>query len=315
MRLETKAIIAPDDAQGLRLDYWLSRRFPILSRSAWQQRIEQGWVLLNERTTRPARRLGSGDRVCFSYPMRDEPQVPTDIHILFEDADYLVVNKPAGLPVHPSGIYKRQTVVTLLAERRILPQPHLLHRLDRETSGVLILAKNRAAAAKFHHTLRRQAAEKVYLVAVEGILHRELDARGYIFRRADSRLRRQRFFTGGTPPEAALEARRCHTVFRPLQTHNGMTLLEATLHTGRMHQIRATLHSLGYPVVGDKLYGVDPELYFRFADGLLDEADWRRLQLARSALHCHRMRLQHPLTGADWLLEAPLPADMAGLFG
>lgn len=308
---------APEDARGLRLDYWLARRFPLLSRSDWQRRIDQGQVLLNDRAVRPARRLNSGDRIRFSYAMRDEPEVPTDIGLLFEDGDYLVINKPAGLPVHPSGIYKRQTVVTLLAERRILAKPHLLHRLDRETSGVLILAKNPGAAAKFHQSLRGQVAEKVYLVAVEGSLRHKFDARGYIFRRANSRLPRQRFFTTEAPPypETALEIRHCHTAFRPVQSKDGITLLEAMLLTGRMHQIRATLFSLGYPVVGDKLYGIDPDLYFRFADGLLSEADWQRLRLSRSALHCHRMRLKHPRTGADWLLEAPLPEDMAQLVG
>ncbi|GAB4428011.1 MAG: RluA family pseudouridine synthase [Turneriella sp.] len=314
MRIERKLITAPEDAQGARLDAWLAARFPVLSRNEWQQRIDGGHVTLNGRQARASRRLNFGDRVEFSYTMRDEPEVPTDIGILYEDTDYLVVNKPPGLPVHPSGIYKTRTVTTLLVARNVVTEPYLLHRLDRETSGVLVLARNRRAAALFQKILRQGQIEKTYLVAVEGKFVNPLDAAGFIYRLPDSRLPRQRFFSANTPPANALEVQHCRTLLKPVEHRAGISLVEATLLTGRMHQIRATMHSLGYPVIGDKLYGLNPALYFTFADEEMTAADWQRLRIARSALHCNRMRLQHPVTGTDWALEAPLPEDMAALF-
>lgn len=314
MRTETKQVRAGEDAQGVRLDAWLAARFPVLSRNEWQQRIDGGQVTLNNRIARASRRLNFGDRVEFSYTMRDEPEVPTDIGIVCEDTDYLVVNKPPGLPVHPSGIYRTQTVTTLLVARDVLTEPYLLHRLDRETSGVLVLAKNRRAAALFQKLLRQGQVEKTYLVAVEGILADPVDAAGFIYRLPDSRLPRQRFFSRTTVPANALEVQHCRTLLHPVKHQTPISLVEATLLTGRMHQIRATMHSLGYPVIGDKLYGIDPALYFAFADGAMTKADWERLRIRRSALHCRRLRLQHPLTGAEWILEAPLPDDMADLF-
>lgn len=314
MRTETKQATVPENAQGQRLDAWLAARYPVLSRNEWQQRIDGGHVTLNGRIARASRRLNFGDNIEFSYTMRDEPEVPTEIGIVYEDDDYLVVNKPPGLPVHPSGIYKTQTVTTLLVTRNILTEPYLLHRLDRETSGVLVLAKNRRAAALFQKILRQGHTEKTYLVAVEGNFTTPMDAAGYIFRLPDSRLPRQRFFSETPPPANALEVQHCRTLLKPVEQRAGISLVEATLLTGRMHQIRATMHSLGYPVIGDKLYGVDPALYFTFADEEMKATDWQRLRMPRSALHCRRIRLRHPLTGVDWVLEAPLPDDMGSLF-
>lgn len=314
MRTEFKQVTAPEDAQGQRLDAWLAARFPVLSRNEWQHRIQDGHVTLNGLRARASRRLNFNDCIAFSYTLRAEPEVPTDIGIVFEDDNYLVINKPPGLPVHPSGTYKTQTVTTLLVARQILKEPYLLHRLDRETSGVLALAKNRQAAALFQKMLRQGLVEKTYLVAVEGLFDSPVDATGFIYRLPDSRLPRQRFYSPTEPSAQALEVQHCRTLLRPVERAEGSSLVEAIPLTGRMHQIRATMHSLGYPVIGDKLYGVDPALYFTFADEQMTTKDWQRLRIARSALHCRRMRLVHPLTDADWLLEAPLPDDMAGLF-
>lgn len=314
MRIETRQVTVSDDEHGQRLDAYLARRFPVLSRSEWQQRIAGGHVLLNQLKPRSSRKLNAGDQVEFSFTMRAEPEVDTAIENIFEDDYYLAVNKPPGLPVHPSGIYKTRTVATLLVERGLLAEPYILHRLDRETSGVLILAKTRAAAAAFQKILRGGGIEKKYLVAVEGKFASPQDAAGYIFRLPDSPLPRQRFYSPAPPPATALEVQTCRTLLKPIRFAPGLTLIEATLLTGRMHQIRATVHSLGYPVVGDKLYGVDPQIYFRFADDEMTGSDWQKLRIARSALHCSRMSLVHPLSRARWALNAPLPADMAGLF-
>lgn len=314
MRIETKKIVVAEEHAGARLDVYLTERFEKFSRSEWQKRIDEGAIRLNGLIARPARRIRTGDALEFSYTMRDEPEVDTRITVLYEDEDFLIVNKPPGLPVHPSGIYKTRTVTTVLAETGVLAEPYLLHRLDRETSGVLALAKNRNAAARFQKILRSGKTEKYYQVAVEGDFPGSLDATGYIYRLPASKLPRQRFYKEDNLPADAIEVQNCRTVFTVNKRHNAMTLLSVRLFTGRMHQIRATLSCSGFPVVGDKLYGVDTELYFKFADGEMTEADWQKLRIDRCALHCSALVLTHPLSGVPWRLEAPLPEDMQRLF-
>ncbi|MBL8033888.1 MAG: RluA family pseudouridine synthase [Leptospiraceae bacterium] len=313
MRIETRRIVISEEEHGLRLDVYLTRRFGNFSRNEWQQRIAENAIAINGNTARASRRIQAGDILVFSYSMRDEPEVPTNIEIVLEDANFLIINKPPGLPVHPSGIYKTQTVTTLLKERGILHEGYLLHRLDRETSGVLALAKNRNAAARFQKVLRSGKIEKSYLVIVEGVIEQPISARGVIYRMPGSRLPRKRYFSLTKEPEGAIEPQTSFTEFSPIAHHAGLTLLKARLHTGRMHQIRATLSGLGHPVVGDKLYGADENFYFKFADNELTPEDWQRLRLSRSGLHCAEMLLEHPLTGEPWALKAPLPEDMRTL--
>ncbi len=314
MRTEIRQIQIKDSEAAERLDVFLTRRFPDYSRTEWQARIDGGFIKINSMVARPSRRLNAGDMIEFSVTFRAEPEVNAEISILFEDEDYLIVNKPPGIPVHPSGIYRTRAVTNLLVEKGILATPYLLHRLDRETSGVLAVGKNRAAAAKFQKILRGGGIDKEYLVAVEGDFTATVDATGYIYRLPDSALPRQRYYKEGNPPANAIEPQTCRTLLTPVQRHGGLSLIEAKIFTGRMHQIRATMWSLGYPVVGDKLYGVDGSLYFKFADDQMEAADWLKLRLDRSALHCHRLTLQHPVRHNTWRISAPLPADMLRLF-
>ncbi len=299
---------------GKRLDVYLAKRYDQFSRNEWQNRIENRHVTVNGLPARSSRKLQAAETIRFDYPLRDEPEVNSEIATLFEDENFLAVNKPPGLPVHPSGIYRDQTLTALLVARGILQTPHLLHRLDRETSGVLLLAKSRGAAAIFQKTLRSGNIDKRYLVAVEGTWPGVIDASGYLYRLPGSLLPRQRFFSREYPPVHARDIQTSRTAFEIVQRAPGLTLLGARLFTGRMHQIRATVHSLGYPVVGDKLYGVDAQLYFKFVDDLMAPADWQTLRIDRSALHCSSMSLQHPYTKESWHIAAPLPADISGLF-
>lgn len=313
MRTETRQIIAREDEQGLRLDVFLQSRYRDFSRNEWQNRIGEGDIRINGSVARSSRRLNAGDVIDFSYTMPDEPVTPTEIPVLYEDGHFLVINKPAGLPVHPSGIYQTGTVTTILTERKILSRGHLVHRLDRETSGVLVLAKSRDAATKFQKVLRSGEIDKDYLTIIEGQITERIDAKGFIFQLPGASLKRRRYFTRENPPAHAIEPQTCRTVFTPIEKRSDITLVEARIFTGRMHQIRATLSSLGYPVVGDKLYGVDENLYFKFADDQLTNADWSVLRMSRCALHAARLVLPHPVTGQPWELIAPLPTDMGNL--
>jgi 23S rRNA pseudouridine1911/1915/1917 synthase len=255
----------------------------------------------------------------------DEPAPP--LPVLYEDPYLLVIDKPPLLAVHPTARYHRHTVINRLGLERPGEFLHLIHRLDRETSGVLLLARTPEAERAFKRDLERRtdaskrtsagsagdasddgdepsSFQKEYLAIVRGVppsgmvsLPLELDP--------DSELRvKMRVALPGT----GLVAR---TGVNVLETRGAYSLVACALETGRQHQIRVHLAALGFPLVGDKLYGVDERLLARAADGLLDADDLVLLELARHALHAHRYRLRHSVTGAPLELVSPLPPDLA----
>jgi 23S rRNA pseudouridine955/2504/2580 synthase/23S rRNA pseudouridine1911/1915/1917 synthase len=291
---------------------FLVRRFTYHTRDAWQSRLADGRVQVNGLPARTDVPLGSGDRL--DYDIGDLPEPPVDIRyaVLFEDADILIADKPGNLPCHPSGAYFNHTLWALLKSRAGLENPAFVNRLDRETSGLVVVAKNTAAAKACGAEFAGRRVEKNYLVLVEGLFPDTREARGAMRENPAESVRKRRLFVEGvTPDEAGSDW--AETRFRRLATGGGISLVEAAPSTGRLHQIRATLHACGYPVVGDKLYGVDPELFLRFRKGELTGADRAALRLDRQALHAVRLRMRHPRTH-EWLeWEAPLPGDMADL--
>lgn len=302
-RLETTI----DEATaGARLDHWLADRFTYHSRSRWQALVRNERLLLNGAPTKPARILQAGDVITYQMPKVEEPPVLTDWTLLHEDDDLVVINKPGDLPCHPGGRYFRHTLWHLLQDR--FPDCHLVNRLDRETSGLVVLARHRRAARHLGLQFSRHTVHKQYLVLVEGAFPPERHAIGSLGPDADSAVRKKQRFT---PDRLAEDPAR--TDFALLGTAHGVSLLRATLHTGRLHQIRATLLGLGYPVVGDKLYGLDERWFLAFIDDRLRPADWERLRLDRQALHAWRLSLTHPASGQPLTLEAPVPADFEAL--
>lgn len=219
-------------------------------------------------------------------PRKIDPPVDRDIRWLWEDARMLVVDKPADLPAHSSGAYRFNTLEALLRKYRPGNTIHLISRLDRETSGLVLVAKDPEMAAILGKTPKR----KRYEVLVEGDFPPGRWCAAGEIRRCN------------TPPVYAmrrLEHPRLCAELPPLSPDRGAatwferlgagpwpgtTLLSAELVTGRTHQIRASLHSLGYPVVGDKVYGTDPERFLRFREDCLTAADWRALRLRNQAL-------------------------------
>lgn len=321
------------------LDY-LSQRFSYQSRTEWEGHLLQGRLELNGRPCTTDRILQSGDRLAFTPPEFEEPPVPQNWTILFEDDAFVFIDKPAGLPCHPSGIYRSHTLWNLL--QPVFGSVHLVNRLDRETSGVIVAAKTGEWAAKASAELqgagairRALAAEsaaegaaenlrtgfrvKEYRVVVEGTVREPIDARGYLIRDTASPVRKKLSFsskqkqnggepTGGNPPCSPDTSKYVHTRFFPLTCTDGMSELRAELITGKTHQIRATLQGLGFPVVGDKLYGKDPTAFLRFIDGTLTERDLAMLRIDRQALHCERMAFTlSPERNYD--ITAPVPAD------
>ncbi len=291
---------------------FLARRFTYHSHEVWQARVAEGRVQVNGQVARSEGPLAPGDRIEYDSHDLPEPPVATGYAVRFEDADLLVVDKPGNLPCHPAGAYFNHTLWALLKSRHGLESPAFVNRLDRETSGLVVVAKNAETARSCQSEFAGRRVGKRYQVLVEGVFPEVWEARGVMRADPAGPVRKRRLFVeGGTAGEAGSDW--AETSFRRLAAGGGISLVEAAPATGRLHQIRATLWAGGFPVVGDKLYGVDPELFLRFCKGALTDADAAALRLNRQALHAGWLRMRHPRT-REWLeLEAPLPGDMAAL--
>jgi RluA family pseudouridine synthase len=308
--------ITPADAGRLLIDF-VSGRFTYRSREEWQQELAAGRFLRNDEHATPQTRLAAGDRLIYLLPELAEPPAVLSFTVLYEDDDLLVADKPAGLPCHPAGRYFRHTLWALLREQHGLAGFSLINRLDRETSGLVLVAKHKKAARLCCQQFARRLVRKRYLVLVEGEFPAEqLAAVGWLAADPAGSIRKKvRFYSSTATETAPARAAECRTSFRRLRTHNGISLLEAIPATGRCHQIRATLCSLGFPLVGDKLYGVDDRLFLRFRQDSLTAADWQRLRINRQALHAAALCLRHPADNRNLAFSSPMPAAMRGLLG
>ncbi|HLC40464.1 MAG TPA: RluA family pseudouridine synthase [Methylomirabilota bacterium] len=294
--------IEPGEASA-RLDRLLVTRLPDISRTRLQQLIEEGNVRVNGAARKASYRLRAGERVTITIPaVRVEPLRPEPIPltIVYEDDDLLVVNKPAGMVVHPgAGVQSGTLVNALLAHTGLSPiggpaRPGIVHRLDKGTSGLLVVAKSQTAHVALVKQLESRSVERRYLALVSGRLER---AEGVIEvaigRHPHDRIRMAVRPTGG--------GRAAITHFRVQERLPGFTLLECQLKTGRTHQIRVHLAHLGHPVVGDDTYQKrstrikDPAMQALIAD------------LNGHALHAASLGFVHPRTGVICRFEAPLP--------
>ncbi|MDQ3557538.1 MAG: RluA family pseudouridine synthase [Gemmatimonadota bacterium] len=296
-----------DDADA-RLDSYLAERLEV-SRSRAAQWIEDGRVRVNGATPRKRDRPRQGDRIEVAVPaptpspMQAEP-LPLDV--VYQDADLLVVNKPPGLVVHPAPGHLSGTLVNALLHAvgdlsgigGVL-RPGIVHRLDRDTSGLLVVAKHDESHRRLADALRRREVRRVYLALAWGHLAADtLTVDAPIARHPTDR-KRMAVVPGG---------RRAVTRFRRLERWRAADLLQAELETGRTHQIRVHLLHVGHPVVGDLTYGAGRER--GFSGG---ERGWAA-QLAgrtpRHFLHAARLSFQHPRSGEPMHFEAPLPPDL-----
>jgi RluA family pseudouridine synthase len=298
------------------LDF-LSARFTYHSRDQWRDRIAEQRVLVNTVAAVAERILVGGDEIEFIVHDIAEPPVSFDVRIVFEDYDVMVINKPANLPCHPAGRYFNHTLWAYLKTRHCLESPILVNRLDRETSGLVLVAKHMKAEAQCRAQFAQRRVVKRYIALVEAAFPETLQARGWMLPDPESGVhKRRRFMPSPSGSEPSSSSEWAETDFRRLSaTADGVSEVEAILHTGRLHQIRATLSSLGYPVVGDKLYGPDPMIFVRFCTEALTDEDRRRLRMPRQALHATELEFQHPSTGERMRFEAPLPSDMAAVLG
>lgn len=285
---------------GQRLDRYLDPLIVDVSRTTIQHMITEGEVQVNGRSSKPGYALRNGDMIQLYYmlpPLLSGHVKPQSypLEIVYEDKDLLVINKAAGMVVHPAPGHHEDTLVNALLARYSQVQelqgnvrPGIVHRLDKDTSGLLIVAKNTHTQAALIEMMKQHAITKRYLALVEGNIsldHGSIDAP--IGRDPRNRLQMAITATG---------SREARTHFRVLERFARHTLLLLELETGRTHQIRVHLKAIGHPVVGDTVYG---------------SGHSRREPLVqRQFLHACQLKFQHPTTGAVIELESPLPEDL-----
>lgn len=276
---------------GIALIDYLTARYTYHSRELWTELLAEGRVSINGEPAAAGRILEDGDEMQYFPRPVSEPPVDMNVELLFADSDYIAVNKPGNLPCHPSGCFFNNTLWALFKEGAFegippMEQVRFVNRLDRETSGIVLVARSGKAAADAVKLLRRPESCKTYRVLVFGDFPVELEAAGWLYHDGAALVSKRRSFSYEKPDEMA---EWCSTTFRRLEIRDGCSLIEARLHTGRTHQIRATLKSLGFPLLGDKIYGPDETIFLRFLEGRMTEDDHAALCMPRQALHAERL--------------------------
>jgi len=310
----------------LRLDAFLARFLRWRSRSSIQGLIHDGYVFVVARSperpggtedprveVRPGRKLLHGSKVIVKIPESLQIEVPAgppeELVLLWEDEWLLAVDKPAGVAVHPSGRHLTDTLIQRVQAHfqsehsRTGGALKLCHRLDRETSGVVLIARERRAHAGVMRAFERRKVEKEYLAIVHGVP--ELVS-GVV----DLPLGQARTGRVHLKMAALADGSPSRTSWQLVEAVGSCSLLACTPHTGRQHQIRVHMEAIGHPLVGDKLYGVSEEVFLRNARGELAADDLAALGLDRHALHNHRLAFEHPRTGERIEVVSPLARDL-----
>jgi 23S rRNA pseudouridine1911/1915/1917 synthase len=309
--VESFVVIVPASAAGMRLDQFVAALPAIGTRARGRQLIDSGHVRIDGVARKPATPLRAGMHVAVAVP----PPEPTVIEaqdiplrVLYEDDDLLLIDKPAGMVVHPAPGARRDTLVNALLyrSRRIagvgaVERPGIVHRLDRDTSGVLAVALTPAALEAVARQFRERRVQKEYV----GIAHGAIRARTGAIALAVGRDQRER----KRMSVRARRARSALTRYEVVERLPGATLVRLLPHTGRTHQLRVHLQALGHPLIGDRLYGGTR----RAVRGCPAAAAAAIEAFSRHALHAAVLTLAHPRTGAPVRVEAPLPDDMAQL--
>lgn len=284
---------------GMRLDLFLTKRFR-LSRSRAGKIIATNLTVNDSKPSKSGVRVACGDKIHIRRPAPKEPPVPTNYLVLQEDSEYIAVGKPAGLPVHPTGNFLKNTLTSLLKNRYgSNPAPVPAHRLDRETSGVILMCRTKRAERELKKGFSEGKIKKDYLALVHGRVDKPGKIDFPLGPDANSIIRIKQ---GVTP-----EGRPSLTHYRPVKTSDSFSLLEIRPETGRQHQIRAHMEAIGHPVVGDKIYGVSPDIFLTYIENGMTPDMMEKLLLPFHALHAYSITFQHPVTGEITRIDAPPP--------
>jgi 23S rRNA pseudouridine955/2504/2580 synthase len=300
-KTRANAINVDDESVGQRVDNFLFRRLKGVPKSHVYRLLRTGEVRVNSKRVEADYRVQLGDRVRIP-PLRaaaEKPLYTAAKHagkiletVIYEDDFILAINKPAGLAVHGGSGISFGAIEQLRAARPELKFIELAHRLDRDTSGVLLFAKKRSALLSLHHSLREGLMDKRYVALVKGAWAKKERA-------VELPLRKRSTATGERRVSVEAAGRATKTVFRLLEKYHAYSLVEAELETGHTHQIRVHLAHLGYPIVGDDKYG-DFELNRHLA----------KTGMKRMFLHAAKLTFAHPASPTEMTLEAPLPTEL-----
>ncbi len=312
------------DRTGIRLDAFLKERYRRRSRQTLKRAIHSGAITVQREQSphltvgklKASTQLIAGDEVLVLSERRPEPPVCFDYKVLYEDEVLFIIEKPANLPVHPAGRYFFNTLlVHLRTEGHRQPlrserEYFLVHRIDKETSGVLVLATDRDVCAHLVRQFAERTTEKRYLAIVRGVAPEEFVIDAPMMRHTRSAISLKMMIA----PESE-GGQTALTRFKRLSVHGDYSLLECFPKTGRQHQIRLHLDHAGHPIVGDKLYGIDESETLRFyeRENISAEAEAAlkaKLKLPRHALHASSIRFEHPLTGLRMEFSSPLPQEL-----
>lgn len=300
----TVDLLIPSDYAGLRLDLALAKLLPDWSRSRLQAWIEMQHITMNNQSVTAKQKIWGGEQIQIIPQDSGTPSShlaeAINLNIIDEDETLIIVNKPAGLVTHPGNGNWQGTLLNALLHHapqlENIPRAGIVHRLDKETSGLLVVAKTIAAQINLVRQLQQRAVTRDYLALVQGVVRQSGSINAPIGRHPVHRTK-MAITPGGKP---------ARTHYQPIEIFSGCTLLRCSLETGRTHQIRVHMLSIGHPLVGDPVYGGKPLKINPAAAQLLAE-------FPRQALHAQRLALTHPRTEqlSQWLAE--IPEDMQHL--
>lgn len=295
------------DYPGERLDKALTFAMPDLSRMQWQRLIKEGLVLVDGQESRPSQRLNGGEQVTADIPEAVESDLlpeAIELDIRYEDEDIIVVNKPAGMVVHPGTGHDSGTLVNaLLAHCTDLAgigntkRPGIVHRLDKNTSGLLVVAKNDHALHHLQKQFKNRTVGKKYIALVHGQIQPPAALIDAPIGRDPQQRKRMSVIAPGGPRATSARARTAQTAYHVLTYFQAYSLVECHLYTGRTHQIRVHLAYAGYPIVGDNVYGRRKQ----------------PLPLKRHFLHAAELTFRRPSDDDEQTFSAELPAELAAV--
>ena len=313
-----------ENIEAIRLDRYLGNRFSYYTRSKWQDLIGQGLVLVNGKRIKYTREIKKGDEIIYHLIGLKEPDIDKNIQIIYDDGDLIIVNKPANLPVIPSGKYYYNTLHTIMKEN-LNCNINMLNRIDRETSGCVVMSRGHELASKFcamhsksNSKNNSNKIKKTYIAIVESAKNIEdnFTVEGYMEEIGNPFYRRYQILheisknknsNNFNNIESNKNLKYSKTKFKTIKRFGDYAIVMARLYTGRMHQIRVHLHSLGLYMVGDKIYGkYGPEVFNSFIKKSVIPKDF----FVRQALHSYKLEFNHPITNKLIKVKAPLPKDL-----
>ncbi len=309
-RIVERWFVVEDVFDGFRLDHYLKRKIPRLSRNKLQQIIRTQLHRADGATLKPNSKVREGQRFVLRRPARPEPPCPRRFDVIYRDEWLMAVDKPAGLPMHASAKFYFNTLTRILSETyEDEPELQICHRIDRETSGIIIVARTKAAARVLKQAFAKHRVDKTYRAIVHGVpewTETRIDLPLGLVEDEDALISIRMEVRDGALPSV--------TDVVVDEVRGDYTLVTCKPVTGRQHQIRAHLAAVGHPIVGDKLYGHGDEAFAAYCDGGMTDELLARFELPRQALHAAAIEFPHPDTREPFVIDCAMPPDLTEFF-